>query len=256
MDEIRLKIRQLIDTYDAVNIQLALTIAEGIGKYHWIEEDYLEIVDWIQPLIYPTPKQMLSRSQTTNHVKIIQSLQNVYYEVFVFRQEVLPPPKRFFELIKPKTVEFLNVKENAIPNYIFEWTSITNLFLHSCDFKVLPPAIGQLYQLQHLVLINNHFQKLPSELGRLKDLKTLNCQNNHLLSLPNTLAELPELHTIDCDNNPFYDVPEVLYHIPKLNQIWIAGTNIIESELEILKVKLSSGKDVSWHHEEEDKLPF
>lgn len=254
MDGNRLKIRQLVETFDRVNIELALTIAEGLDKYHWIEEDYIEVAEWIQPLLSYAPNSVPSQAEMVDDAALIESLS--FMNTLMFQHIQSRPPERFFNFIKPKKIGFENVKAKVIPDYVFQCKHLTNLFFLACDFEELPSAIGELCQLRHLGLANNQFQTLPEELGDLKALRYLNCQDNDLSSLPDTLAELSKLYTLDCDNNPFTEVPKVLFEMPQLYELWIKGTAIPKAELEALKAALPSRCRISWTHVESDKLPF
>lgn len=67
----------------------------------------------------------------------------------------------------------------------------------------LPPAIGQLTELECLDASFNRIGSLPGEMKHLKKLRYLNLAGNRYLSrLPEVLKELPALETVDLTGIP------------------------------------------------------
>lgn len=81
----------------------------------------------------------------------------------------------------------------------------------------IPPAIGDLSNLQMIYMRENQISSLPPEFGNLTNLQTLNLSWNQIASLPPEFGSLTNLETLYLDNNPLSGVlPEFLTGLTQL----------------------------------------
>ncbi|KAH7946471.1 hypothetical protein HPB49_025536 [Dermacentor silvarum] len=97
------------------------------------------------------------------------------------------------------------------------------LYLGDNEFEKLPPAIGQLKNLQILSVRENDLVELPKELGQLTRLRELHIQGNRLTLLPPELGNL-DLASHRCvvrmDDNPWV--------APIADQLQIGVSHVVE----------------------------
>ena len=139
----------------------------------------------------------------------------------------------------------------------------TELDLSGQGLTELPPAIGQLTQLETLILgkwekdrrgpqgfkgqelvnnqllplvAGNHLTSLPMELASLKSLKSLNLSGNPFNTLPPWVCQLPDLETLIGIRTELTTIPDSLAQLTNLQQLYLYSNQIttIPASLESL----------------------
>lgn len=114
---------------------------------------------------------------------------------------------------------------------------ITNLYMEDNRLTSLPPAIGDIDELEFLFLNGNQIQMLPDEIGNLENLSELYISHNALSSLPATFFNLPLLNFLDLGHNQFTAIPDEIGILPAL---WVL--NIEYNQLKNLPESLVSAQ--------------
>ena len=110
----------------------------------------------------------------------------------------------------------------------------TELKLGGKGLTVLPPEIGQLYQLQELNLQGNQLTALPPEIGQLTQLRTLDLHNNQLTALPPEFGQLAQLQALDLDGNQLTALPPEFGQLTQLKRLFLHGNETLGIPPEIL----------------------
>lgn len=125
-------------------------------------------------------------------------------------------------LINLRFLEHLDISElnlTEIPDYIGEFTYLTELVANQNSLSELPESISNLSQLQYLEVQYNRIQRLPNSLTALHKLNILKINNNQLLSLPPGLDLLSDLMVINFTDNPMLQDATQLPYLQELESL-------------------------------------
>ena len=132
------------------------------------------------------------------------------------------------------SLSWLNLENNALedlPQAIECLAArMTGLVLSGNQFKVFPPAILNLKNLQSLTLINNQLKDVPEEIVKLTKLRVLCLANNQLKDVPPAIGQmgLGKL-TLDCNQLtslseqlwPLFQRLKLQHNIAEAASIWL-----------------------------------
>lgn len=90
----------------------------------------------------------------------------------------------------------------ALSTQLFAYTFLHELYIASNRLESLPPAIGELRNLNLLEASHNQIRELPVELGMCTFLRNLNLFNNNITTLPCELGSLHNLEMLGIEGNP------------------------------------------------------
>lgn len=130
---------------------------------------------------------------------------------------------------------------DAVIGYLREEGEENSLDLSAEHFDEFPMHISGLTKLRSLnisksgsMLHNRRMKQLPPAIGQLKELEVLSIRNCSLTTLPDTFGNLKNLRWLDISNNPFEAVPAAIYECDAIRYLAMDGC-----ELEIFPVALS-----------------
>ena len=99
------------------------------------------------------------------------------------------------------SIDFLNSKLEAIPDWIGELTELTYFESNRGTIQSIPESIGNLTRLKTLVLENNDIQSVPATIANCVSLKTLNLKDNNISELPDAMWSM-QLDKLVLSGNP------------------------------------------------------
>ncbi|KAH6931461.1 hypothetical protein HPB50_024466 [Hyalomma asiaticum] len=139
------------------------------------------------------------------------------------RLSSLPRGFGAFPVLEVLDLTYNNLNEQSLSNNFFIMDTLRALYLGDNEFEKIPPAIGQLKNLQILSVRENDLVELPKELGQLTRLRELHIQGNRLTLLPPELGNL-DLASHRCvvrmDDNPWV--------APIADQLQIGVSHVVE----------------------------
>jgi hypothetical protein len=115
----------------------------------------------------------------------------------------------------------LDVEPDALAHALTrlrEVRGLKTLHLHS-RLRSLPPALGDLRQLQQLEIVDDQLPGLPAAIARLTRLRGLRLELLRLASLPRSLAALTRLRTLYIDSHHLVGLPAELAALPGLRSL-------------------------------------
>lgn len=114
----------------------------------------------------------------------------------------------------------------AVPDQVFLFTHLTELWLCNNLISLVPPQIGELKSLKTLSLTGNFVEHIPEELCTLNSLERLYMGGNRLCSLPLAFQFLGSLLELDLKDNELVDFPDVVCLNKRLQHLDMSGNRI------------------------------
>ena len=111
--------------------------------------------------------------------------------------------------------------------------NITTLTLEKLNLTSIPPAIGQLTQLEYLFLSDNQIRDIPCEIWQLTQLKQLCFANNNISVISSEIEQLTQLEYLFLSKNAINNLPD---NITKLYNIIVI--DLIDNPLTIEAINL------------------
>ncbi|MCP4441011.1 MAG: leucine-rich repeat domain-containing protein [Aureispira sp.] len=215
------KIKQLLYTGEAVNVELAMQLADSQSidlstlldniRYFYINgsrgslrkanlEDVVAVEDMIAD-IHAYRYVSFGSNFKEEHYEALLLLKKLseiyfYYPSFDFF------PKELFELKELWRLVAVDGELKTVNTEVTQLEHLRILRLTNNKIKTIPDNIGDLISLQELYLNNNNLVELPKSIGRLENLKTLFLGANQLQTLPKELLELKSLAKFSVYGNP------------------------------------------------------
>lgn len=145
----------------------------------------------------------------------------------ITKKEIIIPAEKIVywgldEAIKnPTKVFFLHLTSQGyseVPQSVFTFTNLKELYLGSNKIVNLPASIGNLKKITKLDLSYNNLSALPAEIGNLTEMTNLVLAGNYQLKeLPSSIVNLKKLSLLDLYNTKIHQVPEELKNIKYLH---------------------------------------
>jgi len=107
-------------------------------------------------------------------------------------------------------IQWLNLsklKLTTLPQEIFYFNGLTELYLIDNKLTRLPDAIGNLTALTKLHIGSNQLTRLPDTIGNLASLRQLGLSKNQFTKLPDTISNLKALTELDLRDNTSLVIP-------------------------------------------------
>ncbi|KIC77215.1 hypothetical protein DB41_CQ00010, partial [Neochlamydia sp. TUME1] len=155
---------------------------------------------------------------------------------YLSRPYIYPLPlKRKAELLIPWMKEYctqLNYLNLSYLNFIFlppaigQLSQLQRLYSHNNQLTTLPASIGQLSQLQRLYLHNNQLTSLPETIGQLSQLQRLYLYTNNLNTLPESIGQLSQLKELFLFNNRLSALPETIGRLCQLQYLFLSNNHL------------------------------
>jgi Leucine-rich repeat (LRR) protein len=101
-----------------------------------------------------------------------------------------------------------NFNLGSIPEEVFSWTHLAELFLTQNQITQVPSSIAKLNKLRYLDLSYNNIESIPLELCQMPSLTRLHITNCNLSSLPDHFSQFPGLKFLSLSGNSFKEIPE------------------------------------------------
>lgn len=213
----RSKIRALVNSRQLANIKLALSLAKSLGKYHWIQEDYINLFEQI-------------RYVEKFNMNLFEQIH--YAEKDNIKENSIPDIKKIAYLQGLKNIELRSFPENyLLTGQIEETLKLDRLTIKHTKPENIPTFFFKIKTLHKLYLSNNQLECLPKEIGGLTSLTTLYIDGNRLDALPNELLKLEKLSTLQISSNRFEKIPSVLYQMKSLRHLYIVNNKILKEEI-------------------------
>ena len=171
------------------------------------------------------------------------------------------PPELFELPLETLSLESCGI-EGALPDALWDMTTLNVLNIGNCGLVTLPPALGNLVHLKHLTVNSNSgLTKLPDELGQLSELEKLSCSGSGLRSLPSSLGDLTalkilylnecrmmqrlpreicgcvSLEALHCHRSGKKSLPLELGLLPKLTYLGCTGTGMDPEQEDLLPIR-------------------
>jgi Leucine-rich repeat (LRR) protein len=152
-----------------------------------------------------------------------------------------------------------NLKSNLIPDSVFKMTSLKKLVIigSDCDYrqldkngnditqcwmiKKIPPAIGNLYNLDTLRLTLGAFGKFPREISKLQKLRFLDLTDSYMSDI-DQLTSLKNLNQLLLYGCSLSKLPKDIGNLISLKFIGLAGNNLDANEINRIKKALPNCK--------------
>ncbi len=116
----------------------------------------------------------------------------------------------------------------VIPPAIGNLRNLQILDLYNTGISQLPVEIRHLTQLHTLNLGGNNLKQLPFEIGELKRLASLNLEQNRLTSLPTSVSALTSLSRLDLSWNDIQVLPAELHFSPAISNLNLRGNTRLD----------------------------
>jgi Leucine-rich repeat (LRR) protein len=183
-ENIELKVYDLLNSPDPINVELAFVVADAclldlspeLEKYKsfWNEN----IGGYTESLTQGhTPFTIIAEINSYTHWDD-SDLDNPFNSVF---------PDNLQALKNLEILRFANNQLTTIPHHISTFSKLQELDLSNNQITSLPDEIGNLSNLQTLILNNNNLTSLPLSLEQLENLKTISLANNPIVNLPESI---------------------------------------------------------------------
>jgi Leucine-rich repeat (LRR) protein len=138
-----------------------------------------------------------------------------------------------------KEITLGEVTANCIvPLELWNLTGLKKLKITNANLTAIPPAVGQLQQLDALCLTNNLITEVPEALFSLKNLTYLNLGNNKINSISPLVQNMEKLDYFGIYYNPLVTLPETINSLKNLTYLSCWKTNIPQQEIDKLKTQL------------------
>lgn len=203
------KIYELIETWDATNIALALTL---------VKERPL----WRQALEarYGPILRLVGRKSLRSLDKLPHLLQQNRH----YHQMVLDLGTAAEAVLGSIPLSRLHCRQRTdvpIGEWVTALTQVRFLYIHETRLRALPQSLGRLARLESMHLIENRIRSLPESLGELTQLKALYVAQHRLPELPNSIGQLAALESLELVQRGEYPVnlPETLTQCTQLKKI-------------------------------------
>lgn len=123
--------------------------------------------------------------------------------------------------------------------------SVTELYLHHCGLRDVPPIVFRCPRLQHLEITENELREIPLELMKLSNLRVLNLSGNHIETLPDNWSALSNLQQLDLCDNELELLPPAFFSLELLETLRLAGNRLRSLPEEIGYLRHLKELDVS-----------
>lgn len=104
-----------------------------------------------------------------------------------------------------------------------EFTHLTGLQLESSETRLIPPAIGNLVNLNSLYIAGD-FDEIPPEIGKLVNLESLTITYTDAYELPHEIGNLVNLTRLDLSDNYFGELPATIGNLTRLVALEAKGS--------------------------------
>ncbi|XP_071800263.1 leucine-rich repeat-containing protein 40-like [Asterias amurensis] len=141
-------------------------------------------------------------------------------------------------------------KLQEISNDIQQLPALTVLDVHDNVLTSLPPAIGELLNLQRLNVSHNKLTSLPTEIFKLRHLLTLHAEFNDLTAVDEGIGEYIHLEDLNLSHNKLTTLPYTIGQLGKLKTM-----NISENQITLLPSTMGLLKAVRILEASNNKLP-
>ncbi len=178
------KLYQLIETWEATNIELALALARPQPRY-WqaLQRRYLPLLALVQR------KTLRCLPQLPRLL-----LQNKHYHQAA--PDLGTDARAALGSIPVDQLYWVQPTREPIGEWVTGLTQARRLQVAKTRLRALPQSLGQLVQLEQLSLSGNRLRALPDSLGELSQLKLLRIVQQRLPALPDSIGQLAALEVL------------------------------------------------------------
>lgn len=117
------------------------------------------------------------------------------------------------------TADLSGLGLTEIPQEVFNWSHIRQLYLRDNDLHNLPEDWGALSNLEYLDLSNNRLEQLGEAIGQLSQLRTLEVRNNRLREVSDAIGQMGALEYLDLSHNVLDSLPETMSELSSLYEV-------------------------------------
>ena len=184
-------INQLIYSGEIENIELALTMAEGLGMQNSFVLSWMDIArafSYVQ----------ISRHNVAEQIGKLINREELYFNSYSAFKSI---PKNIGFLKNAFILKCGNNQIAHLPNSICQMTQLITINLSKNRLRKLPEDIGQLSRLRRLYLSKNNLKELPKSICELELLRELNLCKNRLERLPEDIGRLKSLKCLQLTSN-------------------------------------------------------
>lgn len=233
------KIRALIATGEAMNIELAFELAKSVD----LDMDEV-LVDYRLLLNMEADVRSLSAEI------LLDALLSLYMDLMGRKLKKLPEAICSFKHLRSLTltdnelddlapclaqlpllsaINLRNNKFRKIPDFIFDMQQLTLLSFSGNALNEVPEAIGKMQTLDVLSFGACHLQTIPKSLFSLKNLKNLDLGENRLSELPEELGNLEKLEIFHLDHNRLQSLPDSIGNCSALRELDLSYSPFLEA---------------------------
>jgi Leucine-rich repeat (LRR) protein len=149
-------------------------------------------------------------------------------------------------LKNPEKVYKLNLhkkKLTKIPNEVFTFTNLQELYLSKNKLTKIPEEIGKLTKLQVLDVSANNIDTVPKEIGKLINIKKMILNQNNISWLPSDIGNLTKMIFLDMWGNNIQELPKEISKLQNtLKVLDLRVISIKDPKQEIIEKQLPNTK--------------
>ncbi len=244
-DENLQKAKKLINAFYFAYDRFALAFKDN--KFYFIDKngDKVEkLGEWNKAEQFSENRNSFTKVWKENKEYYLDTLGNSYrvaYKIEDLSSEI-------------KALDLSGTKLNSFPNEVLKYTQLEVLilnggYLNKNNFKTLPAAISNLFNLKVLQLSSCGLNALPAQIGELKNLTWLDLSSNELTILPAQIWELKSLTYLNLSSNQLISLSTQIGELKNLTTL-----DLINNQLSTLPTQIGELKNLTFLRLSENKL--
>ncbi|OUC15727.1 MAG: hypothetical protein B0A82_05270, partial [Alkalinema sp. CACIAM 70d] len=129
-------------------------------------------------------------------------------------------------LTKLTKLHLNNNSLKTIPDWIGNFTELTELYLWGNQIEELPASIAHLTKLTELSLGRNPLKIIPDWIGNLTELIELYLYEAQIEVLPESITHLTKLNKLDINDNQLKKIPDWIGNLTELKELYLRKNQI------------------------------
>lgn len=142
---------------------------------------------------------------------------------------------QFQEWVRNKELSLDNLDIEEVPPAVGNLANLDFLFLELNQLEALPKEIGQLKHLKRLYLNDNFFKEFPKCVCQLEYLRELRLEHNKIEVITPLIGLMTNLEVLHLSYNRLTTLPPEITQLKKLRRLWLVGNHF--SATEKIKIK-------------------